>query len=438
MIIKQKRSYSRFIVNVVGRYNVGKTYILRLLANIDLGHSFTERTNGISVSLPLLQATHQVPVALIDTAGARTPVEYNPKTFHKKSYEKQISDSFVQEIAFNSAEIFVLVVNQLTLDDELYLKTLYKRLQENGFKDEDIKQRLLIVHNYFNLKTVAEIQAVEESELKGIFNAQKQPQGYWISEYFKHFIIASSDSKAGKHYNRQTIEQINTMIRGSTASKEKDVLLRIIREIERLLSKFLIEQSPTTLSPKADVEAGDNLGEYVAAIIGRDHNKQHRIELTDKRQIIVKLQVAELVLGDSKSFYFVCPETPLGDTIVLSKNLKFNEDGSVYVDYSSQFIPDMQVSAANRNGDIVIKIECPSCTPTFTVRSRRTSIIVQAEKIQDVTLKDYINTRRTGKFEVEIPVGRLDEDRVFDYRSIKQNFENGVISITVSALNDEF
>lgn len=430
---KTKDQYSRFIVNVVGRYNVGKTYILRLLANINLGSSFTERTNGISVSLPSLEVANQVPIALIDTAGSRTPVEFNTATFHKLSYEKQISDSFVQEIALNSAEIYIFVLNQLTLDDELYLKTLYKRMTENGYKDEDIKQRLLIVHNYFNLKTVEEVQRVEEDELKRIFNAVKQPQGYWLSENYKHFVIASSDSKAGKHYNKQTIEQINTMIRGSQASPEKDVLSRILREIEKLLSKFLIEPSITAVSLQTNEE---HEGGYVAAVIGRDHNKQHRIELTDKRSINIKLKVEELLLGEAK-LYFICPETPLSNTVRLSKNLKFNEDGSVYIDYSSQFIPDMQVSTVNAKGDIVIKIECPSCTPKFTVGTRKMSIVIQAEKTQDATINDYINTRRTGKFEIEIPVGKLDEDKVFDLRSIKQRFENGVIIITVPALNHE-
>lgn len=126
---KVKEEIDRFIVNVVGRYNVGKTYVLRLLANIDLGHTFTERTIGVSVSLPAPDETNKTPLALIDTAGTRTPVEYSEETFHEKSYQRQVSDSFIQEIAFNSADVFVLVVNQMTLDDQLYLKTLTKRLK---------------------------------------------------------------------------------------------------------------------------------------------------------------------------------------------------------------------------------------------------------------------------------------------------------------------
>ncbi len=130
---KVKEQEDRFIVNVVGRYNVGKTYVLRLLANINLGHSFTERTIGISVSLPSPKDTNGTPLALIDTAGTRTPVMYEDDTFQEKSYQRQVSDSFIQEIAFNSADIFVLVVNQMTLDDQLYLKTLTKRLKVRIF-----------------------------------------------------------------------------------------------------------------------------------------------------------------------------------------------------------------------------------------------------------------------------------------------------------------
>ncbi len=126
---RMQEEMHRFLVNVVGRYNVGKTYVLRLLANINLGDSFTERTIGVSVSLPSPKNTNGTPLALIDTAGTRTPVTYEDETFKDKSYQRQISDSFIQEIAFNSAEVFVLVVNQLTLDDQLYLKTLTKRLK---------------------------------------------------------------------------------------------------------------------------------------------------------------------------------------------------------------------------------------------------------------------------------------------------------------------
>ena len=129
---KMLENTDRFVVNVVGRYNVGKTYVLRLLANINLGDSFTERTVGVSVSLPSPKDTDNTPLALIDTAGTRTPVSYGDETFKEKSYQRQISDSFIQEIAFNSAEVFVLVVNQLTLDDQLYLKTLTQRLKVNS------------------------------------------------------------------------------------------------------------------------------------------------------------------------------------------------------------------------------------------------------------------------------------------------------------------
>ncbi|CAF4669710.1 unnamed protein product [Rotaria sp. Silwood2] len=433
---KTKDSYSRFIINVVGRYNVGKTYVLRLLANINLGHSFTERTNGISVSLPPLNKTNNVPMALIDTAGSRTPVEYSSKTFHRLSYEKQLSDSFVQEIAFNSAEIFVLVVNQLTLDDELYLKTLNKRLQEKGYRDNDIKQRLLILHNYFNLKAIEEVERVETAELKNVFNAVKQPQGYWLSEYFKHFVLADSNSKAGKHYNQKSIAEILKMIQGAPAAKEKDVLTRIIKEIEQLLNKFLIEKSPS-ISKQQEPNNETAVG-YVAAKIELDYNKQHKIQLTDKRQINVSFEIKELVLDKLNSWYFICSREPLRNDVILSKNLKFNEDGSIYIDYSSQFIPDMQVAIINQDEDVGIKIECPSCSSNFTVRVRQGSIIVQAEKISDMTLKDYVNTRRTGKFEVQIPISKLDEDKVYDFPSLKKEFSNGVIIITIPKLRDEF
>ncbi|CAF2318937.1 unnamed protein product [Rotaria sp. Silwood2] len=60
---------SRFAVNVVSRHNVEKTYILCMLANINIDHLFSERTNGLKVSLPLSSQMQDTAMAHIDGAG---------------------------------------------------------------------------------------------------------------------------------------------------------------------------------------------------------------------------------------------------------------------------------------------------------------------------------------------------------------------------------
>ena len=452
---KVKETFSRFVVNVVGRYNVGKTYILRLLAGINLGHSFIERTNGISVSLPQIK---DLPLALIDTAGTRTPVEFEHSTFQQSSYERQVSDSFIQEIALNSAEIFVFVVNQLTLDDQLYLKTLFKRLQERGYAEKEIKQKLLIVHNYFNLQTLQEIESVEEAELKGLFRAEKQPQGYWLSEYFKHFVFADDKSEDGSFYNQRSVQHVRNMIKGSSNAQEKDVLRKILNETEKILSKFLIEEpfaafsgaqkadsSSSTgneglrgkisdwISGKADEEPNQkswNERNWVSIVLGSSGSVSYNY----KQLINVELEVRQLSMNNRvQPIYFIAPKKPLADNVILSKNLRFQEDGSIYLDFSSSdYIPDMQTATINERGDLQIKIECPSCSPNFQIQPRGSSITIRAVKdLREAPVKTYFNTRRSGYFEVTIPVGQYDPEHTFDFSKIQKKFENGIIIVTI-------
>ncbi|CAF1422055.1 unnamed protein product [Adineta steineri] len=423
---KVNEEHSRFVINVVGRYNVGKTYILRLLAKINLGDSFTERTDGISVALTNLGA---LSMALIDTAGTRTPVRFKQNTFLQYSYERQVSDSFIQEIAFNSAEIFILVVNQLTLDDQLYLKTLLKRLGEK-YTPKEIKQRLLLVHNWFNLRTRKEIETVENSELAGLFQAQKQPQGYWLSDDFKHFVFADDTSLEGNIQNSHSVEHIHDMIKGAAVGQEKDILKKIIHETETILSRFLVEQpSASETNRRADSNVN-----YVQGFIRTGGT----IDFQHKHDMVVELDIKPLITGKKiQPISFLVPKKDLAKNVKLSQNLRFNYDGSISVDYSSNsFIPDMRVATINEKGDIQIKIECLSCSANYKVFLRGNSVTIKAEKLaEDVTVKDHINTLRSGRFEVTVPLMQLYQEHAFDFNKLEKKFENGIITVTIPVIN---
>ncbi|CAF2137717.1 unnamed protein product [Rotaria magnacalcarata] len=431
---KVQTKEDRYIVNVVGRYNVGKTYVLRLLANINLGHSFTERTIGVSVSLPSSKDTNDTPMALIDTAGTRTPVVYEEKTFKEKSYERQVSDSFIQEIAFNSAEIFVLVVNQMTLDDQLYLKTLTKRLKDKGLKDREIKQQLLLIHNYFNLQTIAEVERVEQSELQQLFGAKKNAQGFWLSENFKHFVIAHSNSFAGEAYNNRTIENIRTMIRGANAASSPDVLSTILKEIELLLGKVLIDQPPEKpANEKHTPENPKNIVQQVVSDVvawwGRDSKEQ--LKVYNKQQVQVELELKNVTVAAMDTLWFICPKRVLSNTVTLSKNLGFNQDGSIYVDFSSQFVPDISIVPLNDNGGVSIHIECPSCVHVTADQQGMSSILVQGEKSSELSQEPYLNTRRMGKFQVEISLEGLEKGLVLNISGMKTEVADGLVTINI-------
>lgn len=150
------------------------------------------------------------------------------------------------------------------------------------------------MHNYFNLYTIDEVEKTAKYELETLFGAHKQPKGYWLSNEFKHFVLAHVDSEAGKKYNNLSIKQIRTMIEGAKADKSSDILSTIMTQIEILLSKVLVEEVPV----KSDSEMKNtqqnifqNVVSGIRALFSFGSEKSFR--LMPQRRITVQLKVQE-------------------------------------------------------------------------------------------------------------------------------------------------
>jgi hypothetical protein len=57
-----------------GNYNKGKTFVLKLLAGVDLGDGYTHHTRGISMRL-VKETEHHPAIVVFDSAGSNTPVK---------------------------------------------------------------------------------------------------------------------------------------------------------------------------------------------------------------------------------------------------------------------------------------------------------------------------------------------------------------------------
>lgn len=274
-----------------------------------------------------------------------------------------------------------------------------------------------------------EVERTTQYELQNIFNAKKQREGHWLSQDFKHFILANGDSEAGRIYNNKALGQLLTMIKASDAKQVNDVLEHIMYEIERLLKKFL-EEKPINHHEDSENKTSSPL----AATVQLDNESQKELQVSRQHQVDIELEIKQLSVEELKpeSLWFICPKKPLSENVILSNDLKFNEDGSVYVDYSSQFIPDIHIAQLNNYSDIQILIECPSCREeSIKVNVQGTKIIVQGEKFNSKMPKDYLNTRRVGKFELEVPVAKLENEKTFDFTKRKHYFRDGIITIIV-------
>jgi HSP20 family molecular chaperone IbpA len=210
-----------------------------------------------------------------------------------------------------------------------------------------------------------------------------------------------------------------------------------------LLTKVLVEQKPDTPSNnKGDsLKPQTWLNSAIRAIWGRRNEEPI---VSRKLQVEVKLKVAQIDIKNMKPLWFICPTEPLPNNIILSNDLGFNHDGSVYIDFSSTFVPDMNIIRLNDKGDIGIRIECPSCQNVTVARKGMTSILVRGEKLAESAEKQYLNTRRVGEFEMEISLDGLEEGLILNIGAMKTGFIDGVFQITVPSeksyamkLNDE-
>lgn len=286
-----------------------------------------------------------------------------------------------------------------------------------------------------------EVEATEKYELEQLFEAVKQPQGYWLSNRFKHFVIADAESEAGKKYNAKSIEQIRAMIRGAAADRDNDVLGKILRQIEKLLKKVLVEESTSVLHPEQNKTTSyfSRITSGIRALVSPSTSREP-LEITARRQIDVELQIQSLNIEKNQELWFICAKKPFASNVSLSKHLRFAEDGSVHVDYSSSFIPGVEVYQM-ANGDIQIAVECPSCKDSYIVSTRGNSVIIQGHKFPSIrkNTDTYVNTNRVGPFEIEVPIGSIEKRFVYDVRkgAIKNAYENGVILLTVPRLSDD-
>ena len=278
-----------------------------------------------------------------------------------------------------------------------------------------------------------EVEKVTKDELAGLFGAIKQHEGHWLSEDFKHFVLANTESDAGKFYNSRTIDQLLTMIKGSNAMQVDNVLEHIVYQIQELLKKYLEE----TTNNKVDTDNNNEPSIGIATTLPENLDNPKELQVSRKGLIQLELQLQHLLDEELSRdpMWFILPKSQLSANITLSKELKFSEDGSVYIDYSSQFIPDVHIAQINELGDIQVLIECPSCSKSsIKVAIRGTKVIVQGKKFNTIMQKDYLNTRRAGKFELEVPVHKLDDERTFDFRKIEHNFSDGIIGIHIPVM----
>ena len=243
---KSKEREKVCVITAIGNSNTGKTYILSKISEIKLpfGHSIS--TRGISIKYPesiLKQDTNQRYV-IVDTEGSDNAItiseedrQYiNQLTRIKKldkiiNYfnDKKMTNDFIQHFALDSADIVIVVVGELTFQEQKFLNRIKKYC--NG------KKNLYVIHNLMFFERIEEVKNYMKNVIESslIFHFEKRDKDYYVetiknekrfNRYIIHLIMGKEGSEAGKYYNQSTIQFIRKNISAIIHLQRFDVITR--------------------------------------------------------------------------------------------------------------------------------------------------------------------------------------------------------------------
>jgi hypothetical protein len=250
-IFLEKNKFS--VVSVLGNKNTGKSFILHLLTNKNIPNGYTVTTEGLSFIFPDEEENKDDNYILIDTAGTESPLLTDNiegltiEMIDKMAKDRQITDYFLQKFILDKSDIFICVVDNITLTDEKFINRIIKNYTN---------KKIFIIHN---LKTFIEKKQVEnyikntllecltfeleeekynnlegktEEELKKenqIFFKQKLKN---TNRVIIHLITANEESEAGEFYNKSTINYLNRQLQQILVKKEFNIIDSLTKFLE--------------------------------------------------------------------------------------------------------------------------------------------------------------------------------------------------------------
>ena len=293
------------VVSVIGAYNRGKTFLLNQLCHISLPTGNLMHTEGVSITAGRENYTK---IVFLDTAGADTPVKLDALEC------KRATDALLRELVLHLCSFIIIVVNRLRASDQMYIQQILKFCRTTNKK-----LGIIIVHNFFDLSTLADIEKVIKEEVESIFGAKQDEMQISIDGHHRslkffqskqeditvyHFVLAQAGSEAAEIWNIQSLDGIMNIFQ--TCSEYKRPLNVISNMIDFINSKL-----PQLLVLKDDSQ--NSSSQQNLQIV--QHNTQPYIVLSDRKQLEnfnvdlpCKLDLVKPIVYDD-SGYFIRPES---------------------------------------------------------------------------------------------------------------------------------
>jgi len=94
---------------------------------------------------------------------------------------KQVTEQFLQELIFFLSDVLIVVVNELTWDDQLYLEALARRLKDYKAKyDNNRFGQIIVVHNYRDTTDKGQLEHLVQKFVQDCFEGEMETQKIFV------------------------------------------------------------------------------------------------------------------------------------------------------------------------------------------------------------------------------------------------------------------
>ena len=290
------------VIGVIGNEKVGKSFLLQKITGNIIPAGASINTKGLSVCYPTQKEKNYI---MLDSAGFQSPIlknenyklkinEINEEEDKKKQKEKEIEiqneieknvlknvvdkkliNYFLESFIIENSDILIFVLNQMTKSDQIFLKKVKKHAKN---------KTLIVVHNLKNFQTIEQCNYYIKNYLMNnldfklteenltVFNSEKRENENSIvyfkekemfnmkikeNEYYKQenqtekvlhiFLANDNNNEAAKHFNKKSIEFIQSQILNFTDFKFFDVIEKIFEHLKNKENEIFIQKIPFLL-----------------------------------------------------------------------------------------------------------------------------------------------------------------------------------------------